>query len=74
VSVIRQSFYVHHDPDEYKPWEVDKVTRKPKWSQETHEAIHYAAYESKWVIDIDTDAGTVDVVEIWNGDQRYIKG
>ena len=53
--------YLHHDPDDYSPWELDEAGNE-KYEQVVHEAAHYAFYEIRCTYRIDKKTGVVTYV------------
>lgn len=63
--------WLHHEPDNYRDFELD-ADGNERFSGKTHDAIHYAVYELKCSIEVDTEAETATITEIWDGDIRFV--
>jgi hypothetical protein len=55
---LKLEAYIHHDPDSYSAWELDENGNE-KYSQEVHEAEHYALMEIRIEYFIDKKTGKV---------------
>lgn len=65
------SKYVHREPDEYEPWELDEQG-EPRFTDEFHDAVHYATYEIEVVMQPSPQAGTCEIIAIRDGDKWFI--
>jgi len=55
---LKLEAYVHHDPDDYSPWEIDPNGNE-KYPHVVHEAEHYALMEIRVEYFIDKKTGKV---------------
>lgn len=62
--------YLHKEPDEYESFELDS-NGEQKYSQKIHDGIHYATYEIECIIEVDTDKGSVEIIEIRDGNNVF---